>query len=113
MSYPEDFARAGGWSAADVSVRLNNSAWRGFLSYLKSNGVDTVIRYYASSARPKTITREDAKFLSKEGFGILPVFQDSSRNIANFRWEAGIANAKSSTEFAKRIGHEPDSRGYE
>ncbi|MGO8045241.1 glycoside hydrolase domain-containing protein [Rhizobium johnstonii] len=108
MSYPEDFARADGWSAADVSVHLNNSAARGFLS-LKSNGV----RYYASSARPKAITPEEAKFLSKEGFGVLPVFQDSSRNIANFRWEAGIATAKSATEFAKRIGHQPDSRGYE
>ncbi len=110
MSYPGDFARADGWSAADVSVRLNNSAGRGFLSYLKSSGVDTVIRYYASSARPKTITPEEAKFLSKEGFGILPVFQDSSRSIANFTREAGIANAKSAIEFAKRIG-QPRRKG--
>ncbi len=110
MSYREDFARADGWSAADVSVRLNNNAGKGFLSFLKSTGVDTVIRYYASSARPKTITPEEAKFLSKEGFGILPVFQDSSRNIANFSRGAGVANAKSAAEFAKRIG-QPKRKG--
>ncbi|MCM2396050.1 DUF2272 domain-containing protein [Rhizobium sp. S95] len=110
MSYRDDFSNAAGWSAADVSIRLNNSAGRGFLSFLKQSGVDTLIRYYASSARPKTITAEEAKFLSKEGFGILPVFQDSSRDISNFTRQAGKANAKSAMDFAKRVG-QPKGRG--
>ncbi len=108
MSYREDFAKADGWSAADVSVRLNNDAGRTFLTFLRSSGVDTIIRYYASSARPKTITSEEAKLLSREGFGILPVFQDSSRHISNFSSVIGMANAKSAMEFAKRIGQPKD-----
>jgi hypothetical protein len=108
MGYREDFTNADGWSAADVSVRLNNNAGRTFLTFLRNNGVDTVIRYYASSARPKTITPEEAKLLSKEGFGILPVFQDSSRDISHFSTAIGKANAKSAMEFARRIGQPKD-----
>ena len=108
MGYREDFANADGWSAADVSTRLNSSAGRRFLTFLLSNGVDTVIRYYASSARPKTITPEEAKLLSKEGFGILPVFQDSSRDISHFSTAIGKANARSAMEFARRIGQPKD-----
>lgn len=111
MSYKEDFTRADGWSAVDVSLRLNTAAGNAFLSFLRSNGVDTIIRYYASSARPKTITPEEAKHLSKEGFAILPVFQDSSRSIANFSTAIGKANAKSAMDFAKRIGQPREQGG--
>lgn len=104
MSYREDFAKSDGWSAADVSIRLNNTAGKAFLSFLRANAVDTVIRYYASSARPKTITPEEAKLLSKEGFGILPVYQDSSRSITNFSRSIGATNAQSAIDFARRIG---------
>lgn len=104
MSYKEDFTNALGWSAVDVSTRLNNDRGSKFLAFLRENGVDTVIRYYASSARPKTLTLEEAKFLSKEGFGILPIFQDSSRNISDFSQQKGVANAKSAMEFAKQVG---------
>ena len=104
MGYREDFTNANGWSVADVSIRLNNNAGRTFLAFLRGNGVDTVIRYYASSARPKTITPEEAKHLSREGFGILPVFQDSSRDISHFSTAIGKANAKSAMDFARRIG---------
>lgn len=110
MSFKEEFSNAKGWSAVDVSVRLNNAAGKAFLAYLREQGVDTIIRYYASTARPKTITQEEAKFISKEGFAILPVFQDSSRNISDFSREKGTANAKSALEFAKRIG-QPADRG--
>ncbi|WP_296097995.1 glycoside hydrolase domain-containing protein [uncultured Agrobacterium sp.] len=110
MSYRDDFSNAAGWSVVDISIRLNNNAGRGFLSFLKQSGVDTLIRYCASSARPKMITAEEAKFLSKEGFGILPVFQDSSRDISNFSRQAGTANAKSAMDFAKRVG-QPKGRG--
>lgn len=110
MSYKDEFSNASGWSAVDVSTRLNTSAGKAFLGYLRENGVDTIIRYYASTARPKTITPEEAKFISKEGFGILPVFQDSSRSISDFSREKGTANARSAIEFAKRIG-QPTDRG--
>ncbi|WEX79314.1 DUF1906 domain-containing protein (plasmid) [Sinorhizobium numidicum] len=108
MGYRHDFSKADGWSAADVSVRLNNNAGRTFLTFLRSSGVNTVIRYYAISARLKTITPEEAKLLSREGFGILPVFQDSSRHISNFSSAIGTANAKSAMDFAKRIGQPKD-----
>jgi hypothetical protein len=108
MSYKEDFTNADGWSAVDVSIRLNNDAGRKFLTFLHKNGIDTIIRYYASSTRPKTITPEEAIFLSKEGFGVLPVFQDSSRNISDFSRQKGSDNAKSAMEFAKRVGQPKD-----
>jgi hypothetical protein len=110
MSYREDFAKADGWSAADVSIRLNNAAGKTFLAFLRASGVDTIIRYYASSARPKTVTPEEAKLLSKEGFGILPVFQDSSRSISNFSKRSGAANARSAMDFASRIGQPANGR---
>ncbi len=110
MSYRESFMNAEGWSVADVSVRLNNNAGKAFLKFLHGNGVDTIIRYYASSARPKTITPEEAKWLSREGFGILPVFQDSSRNISDFSQEKGQANARSAMDFAARVG-QPRGKG--
>jgi hypothetical protein len=103
VSYRDDFINVDGWSAADVSIRLNTAGGRLFLSHLRANGVDTIIRYYASTARPKTLTLEEAKFLSDEGFAILPVFQDSSRNIADFSTQTGTANARSALEFAKRV----------
>jgi len=108
MSYKEDFTNADGLSAADVSIRLNNAAGKAFLTFLRGNGVDTIIRYYATSNRPKTLTPEEAKLLSKEGFGILPVFQDSSRNISDFSRQKGSVNAKSAMEFAKRVGQPKD-----
>jgi hypothetical protein len=77
---------------------------------LRSKSVHTLVRYYASSARPKTITPEEAKLLSREGFGILPVFQDSSRDISNFSTAIGTANAKSAMEFARRVG-QPSGKG--
>ena len=109
MGYREDFTNADGWSAVDVSTRLNNTAGRKFLTFLRSSGVDTVIRYYASSARPKTITPEEARMLSSNGFGILPVFQDSSRNISDFSKAIGKANAGSAMAFARRIGQPEDT----
>ncbi len=110
MSYREDFGNSTGWSIVDVSTRLNTSAGRKFLDHLRANGVSTVIRYYASSNRTKTITAEEARFISKEGFGILPVFQDSARNISNFSRQTGIANARSAAKFAKQIG-QPAGQG--
>lgn len=110
MGYKEDFSNADGWSTADVSFRLNTASGKQLLANFRGKGVDTIIRYYASTSRPKTLTAEEAIFLSKEGFGILPVFQDSSRDISNFSTASGTANAKSALDFAKRIG-QPKNAG--
>lgn len=110
MGYKEDFGNDKGWTAVDVSTRLNNSAGKTFLKFLQRNGVDTIIRYYASTERPKTLTPEEAKFLSKEGFAILPIFQDSSRSIANFSAALGRKNAQSALAFAKSVG-QPVGKG--
>jgi len=104
MGYKEEFSNDAGWSAVDVSVRLNNVQGRKFASFLRSQGVDTVIRYYASTARPKTLTAEEAIFLSEEGFAILPVFQDRNREAADFSAASGRANARSAMDFARRVG---------
>ncbi|WP_157215920.1 DUF2272 domain-containing protein [Flavisphingomonas formosensis] len=104
MAYKDDFQRADGWSVADVSLRLNTANGGRFLAFLRQSGVDTLVRYYASSARPKTLTPEEAKYLSKEGFAILPIFQDSSRDISHFSAAIGTANAKSAMDFARRVG---------
>lgn len=108
MGYKEDFYNADGWSAADVSVRLNTSQGRKFLAFLRQSGVSTVIRYYASTNRPKTLTPEEAKVISAEGFGILPVFQDSSRDISHFSKDIGTRNAKSAKAFAESVGQPAD-----
>ncbi|WP_052129419.1 DUF2272 domain-containing protein [Sphingomonas sp. 35-24ZXX] len=104
MSYKDDFSNDKGWSAVDASTRLNGSAGKTFLKFLKRNGVDTVIRYYASSDRPKTLTPEEAKFLSQEGFAILPIYQDSSREISNFSTAIGKKNAQRALVCAKAVG---------
>lgn len=108
MSYYDDFRNDEGWSAVDVSARLNTQTGRKFLQFLRDNGVDTIIRYYASTARPKTITPEEALTLTREGFGILPVFQDHGREIGNFSARSGEQNATSAMAFAKRIGQPRD-----
>ncbi|TDF84423.1 DUF2272 domain-containing protein [Pseudomonas sp. H9] len=110
MSYKDDFTNAQGWSAVDVSTRLNTTSGKTFLSFLRSQGVDTLIRYYASSVRPKTLTTAEARFLSKEGFAILPVYQDSSRKIEHFSTQQGKDNANSAMDFAKLIG-QPKGKG--
>lgn len=104
MAFKEDYSSDAGWSAVDVSVRLNTAAGEKFLESMRKNNVNTIIRYYASSARPKTLTLDEAKFISQRGFGILPVFQDSSRSISNFSYQSGVENAQSALEFAQMIG---------
>ncbi|MDP4026823.1 DUF2272 domain-containing protein [Methylobacterium sp. NEAU 140] len=110
MGYKEDFANDTGWTAIDASTRLNTSAGKIFIRFLQRNGVDTIIRYYASTERPKTLTLDEAKFLSNEGFAILPVFQDSSRNISHFSTTSGKKNARSAIAFAKSVG-QPVGKG--
>ncbi|MES2899520.1 MAG: DUF2272 domain-containing protein [Pseudomonadota bacterium] len=104
MGYKDEFASDTGWSAVDVSVRLNNDRGTRFATYLRLNGVVTVIRYYASTQRPKTLTREEAIFLSEAGFAILPVFQDRNRELTDFSAHSGREDAKSALKFAELVG---------
>lgn len=104
MTYQSDFSNAEGWNAVDVSTKLNKPAARAFVDYLKAQGVDLIIRYYASSARPKTISAAEARFLSQEGFAILPVFQDFHREPENFGAANGSSNAASALTFARTVG---------
>src|SRR5262245_20134317 len=104
MSFEEEFKSDAGWSVADTNIKLNSPQKRPFCDFLKSNDVTTIIRYYASSERAKTINVEEARFLSDEGFNLLPVFQDRNRLSVDFGEEKGKANARSARAFAKSIG---------
>ena len=104
MSYEEDFERAAGWNAVDTNVNLNSTRARKFREYLKDHRVSTIIRYYAASERPKTLTSAETKLLSAEGFKILPVYQDVNRTPSDFGKERGLQSAKNALDFAKRVG---------
>lgn len=104
MSYKDDFGQASGWSAVDVNVRLS-AKQAAFIDYLKKNTVSTVIRYYASdSTNEKTLTKEEAQFLSAQGLYLLPIFQDHGNDISRFSAAAGQNHAKSALKFAAAIG---------
>lgn len=110
MSYKDDFGQASGWSAVDVNIRLS-AKQATFIDYLKKNTISTVIRYYASdSANEKTLTKDEAKFLSAQGFSLLPVFQDHSNEISRFSADAGLSHAKRALQFAATIG-QPANQG--
>ncbi|MFK3710167.1 DUF2272 domain-containing protein [Leclercia adecarboxylata] len=110
MSYKDDFQLANGWAAVDLNSRLS-SRNQPFLDFLKQNHVSTIIRYYATDPEnAKTLTPEEATFLSGQGFSLLPVFQDSSRSISNFTAASGVANAKSALKLARAIG-QPEQAG--
>ncbi|EIY5159239.1 TPA: DUF2272 domain-containing protein [Klebsiella variicola] len=104
MSYKDDFGQASGWSAVDVNVRLS-AKQAAFIDYLKKNTVSTVIRYYASDrTNEKTLTKEEAQFLSAQGLSLLPIFQDHGNDISRFSAAAGQNHAKSALKFAAAIG---------
>lgn len=104
MSYKSDFEDATGWNAVDTNVKLVGKKGKAFIGYLRANGVSTIIRYYSSSHRSKTMSREEAIALSEEGFSLLPVFQDRNRELEDFGSANGAANARSAAEFATYIG---------
>jgi hypothetical protein len=105
MSYKSDFENDSGWSAADTNRRAIGSNGSLFRAFLKSNGVGTVIRYYATSrTNSKTLTDAEARLLSADGFNILPVFQDRNRKPEDFGAAKGRSNAQSALDFAAYIG---------
>ncbi|HEY8262518.1 MAG TPA: DUF2272 domain-containing protein [Methylosinus sp.] len=104
MTYKSDFEDDSGWSVADTNVRLLGRTGEDFRRFLRESDVGVVIRYYASSARSKTITKEEAQRLSDDGFYVLPVFQDRNRAVADFGAVNGAQNALSALQFAEGIG---------
>lgn len=104
MSYKTDFEDASGWNAADTNVKLVGTEGRAFIDHLRAAGVSTIVRYYASSHRSKTLSREEAVALSEQGFSLLPVFQDRNRDETDFGRANGKSNAVSALKFAEYIG---------
>lgn len=104
MSYQADFENADGWDAVDVAGKLHRPVAKAFVASLEARGVELVVRYYASTARPKTISAPEARFLSEKGFAILPVFQDVHRETKHFGAENGRRNAQSALDFAREVG---------
>ena len=105
MTFKEDFNDDTGWSAVDTNFRLNHTRAKGFVEFLKDSEVTTIIRYYANSrSNSKTITPDEAKFLSAQGFSILTIFQQNNRKNEDFGASNGRRNARTALEFAQRIG---------
>ncbi len=108
MTFESEFEDAAGWSVVDTNARLDAPAAEPFLDFLKENAVDTVIRYYASTRRAKTMTKKEAKFLSAAGFNLVPVYQDRHRDLKkDFGSENGRRSAEHALKFADHIG-QPD-----
>lgn len=105
MTYKDDFENSLGWSAADTNRRLDTAKGKQFLAFLRGIGVDTVLRYHSSnSANPKTITAAEAKLLSREGFGIIAIFQDNNTSAASFSFDKGKAAGMKAMAAAQAIG---------
>ena len=107
MSYKSDFGNDTGWSAVDTNIKLDTTAGKKFRDYLKTHSVKTIIRYYASTNRPKTLSVNEAKVISDDGFNLLPVFQDRNRLPGDFGPVNGRNNARSAMAFAAEIGQPP------
>jgi Domain of unknown function (DUF1906)/Uncharacterized protein conserved in bacteria (DUF2272) len=104
MTYKSDFENDDGWSAVDTNVKLDTEGGKSFRDYLKTNNVTTIVRYYASTQRAKTLSADEAKVISADGFNMLPVFQDRNRETEDFGAALGKSNARSALEFARDIG---------
>jgi len=107
MSYKSDFENDRNWSAADTNIKLGTSQGEIFRQFLKNKSVETVIRYYASTRRAKTISATEARALSADGFNLLPVYQDKNRLLGHFGADNGRTSAQNALDFADYIG-QPD-----
>lgn len=103
MSYKTKFSDYSGWTAVDTNIKLTRSQGKGFINFLKSNNVETVIRYYASSQRSKTISKDEAKLICDNGFKLLPVYQDVARKFSDFGSRRGKSDARNALRFAEYI----------
>lgn len=104
MSWKTEFEAAEGFDAVDLSTRLTGAKGRAFLDWAKDAGCRTIIRYYASTPRPKTLTRAEARAIGAAGLHVLPVFQDIHRAPEHFSAEIGAADAAAARAFARKVG---------
>jgi hypothetical protein len=104
LSYRSEFSSSRGWNCVDTNIRLVGTKGKSFRNYLKKNGVHTIIRYYASSRRAKTLTNAEAKIISQDGFNILPVYQDNARKTSDFGKSKGRSSGANALEFVDYIG---------
>lgn len=104
MSYKSEFSSSSGWNAVDTNIRLEGDAGKDFKLWLRAQGVHTIIRYYASSKRSKTITSSEVKALCRDGFNFLPVYQDNARRTSDFGKSKGRDSADNAFEFADYTG---------
>ena len=112
MSYKAKFSSDEGWNAIDTNIRLVKSGrWTSdgykFMKMLKRQGADIIIRYYASSRRAKTVTKEEVRKMSEDGFFFLPVYQDNARKTSDFSYSKGVQAGKNALDFVDYIG-QPD-----
>ena len=109
MSYKSEFKNDDAWNAIDSNIRLvkdgrlTHDAEK-FVPILKENGVKTIIRYYASSRRSKTVTRDEVRILSEHGFYFLPVYQDNARRTRDFNQTKGAVAGRNAKEFIDYVG---------
>lgn len=108
MSYKLDFENSTGWNAIDTNRKLTLPGGEIFINFLKTQKVNTIIRYYASSFRDKTISQEEVKLIVSSGFAILPVYQDTNRLPEHFSFEKGKAAAKNALQFVNAVD-QPDN----
>lgn len=104
MSYKSDFESTKGWNAVDTNIKLTGSKGKGFMTMLKNQGVHTIIRYYASSQRAKTISKEEAQLICDNGFNLLPVYQDIHRKKEHFGHDNGVKAGRNALSFVDYIG---------
>ena len=112
MSYRSAYSNTKNWNAIDTNIRLvrNGKFTRNgnkFIGFLKRNNVHTIIRYYASSRRSKTVTKEEVRVYSDEGFYFLPVYQDRARQTSDFGLSNGRRAASHALDFVDYVG-QPD-----
>lgn len=112
MSYKAKFSSSKGWNAIDTNIRLvKNGRWTSdgykFMKMLKGQGANIIIRYYASSRRSKTVTKEEVRKFAEDGFYFLPVYQDNARKTSDFSYSKGVQAGKNALDFVDYIG-QPD-----
>lgn len=108
MTFKEEFEHADGWNAVDTNSKLTKHGGDAFVGSLKNQGVHTVIRYYASSQRAKTISEDEARLIVNEGFAILPVYQDNNRLANDFSDSEGKLAARRAVELFVEPLDQPD-----
>jgi hypothetical protein len=104
MSYKSEYSSTKEWNCVDTNIRLTRPKGHKFIAMLKRNNIKTVIRYYASTRRSKTVTKAEVKMLNNEGFYFLPVYQDNARRTRDFGYNKGKIAGRNALDFADYVG---------